>query len=64
MQADAFEIDRGQAHAPFRTPFTQPERKLVGATRAEIAEALRVAQYICGVGCVYTAARALKEVLS
>jgi alkylhydroperoxidase/carboxymuconolactone decarboxylase family protein YurZ len=35
-----------------------------GATKEEIAEALRVAQYICGVGCVYTAARALKEVLS
>ncbi len=34
-----------------------------GATRAEIAEALRVAQYICGVGCIYTAARALKDVL-
>jgi len=34
-----------------------------GATREEISEALRVAQYICGVGCVYTAARALKEVL-
>jgi AhpD family alkylhydroperoxidase len=34
-----------------------------GATREEIAEALRVAQYICGVGCVYTAARALKDVL-
>lgn len=35
-----------------------------GATREEIAEALRVAQYICGVGCVYTAASALKEVLT
>ena len=34
-----------------------------GATKEEIAEALRVAQYICGVGCVYTAARALKEVV-
>jgi AhpD family alkylhydroperoxidase len=34
-----------------------------GATKEEIAEALRVAQYICGVGCVYTAARALREVL-
>lgn len=33
-----------------------------GATKEEIGEALRVAQYICGVGCVYTAARALKEV--
>jgi alkylhydroperoxidase/carboxymuconolactone decarboxylase family protein YurZ len=34
-----------------------------GTTREEITEALRVAQYICGVGCVYTAARALREVL-
>jgi alkylhydroperoxidase/carboxymuconolactone decarboxylase family protein YurZ len=34
-----------------------------GATREEIAEALRVTQYVCGVGCVYTAGRALKEVL-
>ncbi len=34
-----------------------------GATKEEISEALRVAQYICGVGCVYTAARALREVL-
>jgi alkylhydroperoxidase/carboxymuconolactone decarboxylase family protein YurZ len=34
-----------------------------GATKEEITEALRVAQYICGVGCIYTAARALKEVL-
>jgi alkylhydroperoxidase/carboxymuconolactone decarboxylase family protein YurZ len=34
-----------------------------GATKEEIAEALRVAQYICGVGCLYTADRALKEVL-
>ncbi len=32
-----------------------------GATKEEIAEALRVAQYICGVGSVYTAARALKD---
>lgn len=32
-----------------------------GATKKEIAEALRVAQYVCGVGCVYTAARAFKE---
>ena len=33
-----------------------------GATKQEIAEALRVAQYISGVGSTYTAARALKEV--
>ncbi len=32
-----------------------------GATKEEIAEAIRVAQYICGVGSVYTAARAFKE---
>jgi len=25
-----------------------------GATKEEIAEAVRVAQYICGVGCAYT----------
>ena len=31
-----------------------------GATKEEIAEALRVAQYISGVGSVYTASRALK----
>ena len=35
-----------------------------GATKEEIAEALRVAQYICGVGCIYIAALALKEVLN
>lgn len=35
----------------------------VGATKEEIAEALRVAQYICGVGCIYTAGRALRDVL-
>ncbi len=32
-----------------------------GATKEEIMEAIRVAQYICGVGCVYTAARAFKD---
>ena len=34
-----------------------------GATKEEIAEALRVTQFISGVGSVYTAARALKELL-
>lgn len=33
-----------------------------GATREEITETLRVAQYISGVGSVYTAAHALKDV--
>jgi alkylhydroperoxidase/carboxymuconolactone decarboxylase family protein YurZ len=32
-----------------------------GATKEEITETIRVAQYISGVGCVYTAARAFKE---
>lgn len=32
-----------------------------GATKEEIGEALRVAQYISGVGSVYTAAHAFKE---
>jgi alkylhydroperoxidase/carboxymuconolactone decarboxylase family protein YurZ len=32
-----------------------------GATKDEIREAVRVAQYVSGVGSVYTAAQALKE---
>ncbi|MEM2957492.1 MAG: carboxymuconolactone decarboxylase family protein [Candidatus Jordarchaeaceae archaeon] len=32
-----------------------------GATKEEIAEALRVALYVCGAGSAYTAAAALKE---
>lgn len=34
-----------------------------GATKQEILEALRVVHYICGVGCMHTAARALHDVL-
>jgi len=34
-----------------------------GATMPEIGEALRVGQFIGGVGCIYTAARALKDIL-
>jgi len=32
-----------------------------GATKEEIVEAIRVTQYVSGVGSVYTAARAFKE---
>jgi alkylhydroperoxidase/carboxymuconolactone decarboxylase family protein YurZ len=32
-----------------------------GATPEEITEALRVAQYLSGVGCIYMAGQALKE---
>jgi alkylhydroperoxidase/carboxymuconolactone decarboxylase family protein YurZ len=34
-----------------------------GATKEEIVEAVRVANFVCGVGSVYTAAHALKDVL-
>jgi len=34
-----------------------------GASKEEIAEALRVAYYITGAGSIYTAARALNELL-
>jgi alkylhydroperoxidase/carboxymuconolactone decarboxylase family protein YurZ len=34
-----------------------------GATREEIAETLRVAYHLTGVGTLYTASRALKEVM-
>ena len=33
-----------------------------GATREEIMETLRVAYHICGVGCIYAAARGLQGV--
>ena len=34
-----------------------------GASKAEIADALRIVHYICGVGAMYTAAYGLKSVL-
>ena len=34
----------------------------VGATKEEITDAVRVAQYIGGVGCVYTAAAAFNDI--
>jgi alkylhydroperoxidase/carboxymuconolactone decarboxylase family protein YurZ len=33
-----------------------------GATKEEVMEAVRVAGYICGVGSVYTAAAAFREI--
>ena len=38
------------------------EAKKNGASKDEIMEALRVAHFISGVGCIYVAARALKEI--
>ena len=37
------------------------EAMQAGATREEVMEALRVANYISGVGSVYTAAKAFNE---
>ncbi|MFC1943475.1 carboxymuconolactone decarboxylase family protein [Chloroflexota bacterium] len=34
-----------------------------GATKEEIAETLRVTQYVSGVGSIYTASRALKDIV-
>lgn len=34
-----------------------------GATKEEVMEAVKVAQYICGIGSVYTAANALRDIL-
>jgi len=34
-----------------------------GATKQEIAETLRIAEYIGGIGSLYTAANALKELV-
>ena len=34
-----------------------------GATKEEIMESIRVANFISGVGCVYTAAEALRDIL-
>jgi alkylhydroperoxidase/carboxymuconolactone decarboxylase family protein YurZ len=39
------------------------EAKQAGATQEEIMEALRVAQYVSGVGSVYVASHALRDVL-
>ena len=39
------------------------QAKEAGATNQEILEAIRVTHYICGVGPVYTAARALEGIL-
>ena len=36
--------------------------KAAGATKEEIVETIRVAQYISGVGCAYVASHAMKEI--
>jgi alkylhydroperoxidase/carboxymuconolactone decarboxylase family protein YurZ len=57
----AMALDASQGTAEGVRSLTQQALN-AGATREEIMEALRVAQYICGVGCIYTAAHAFKEI--
>jgi alkylhydroperoxidase/carboxymuconolactone decarboxylase family protein YurZ len=53
-------LDASQGTAEGIRSLAQQAMK-AGATKEEIAEAIRVAQYICGVGSVYTAAHAFKD---
>lgn len=54
----AFDAEHG-AENGVRSLATQA--KEAGATNEEIAEVLRVASHLTGVGCLYTASAALKE---
>ena len=56
----ALALDASQGTAEGVRSLAQQAMK-AGATKEEIAESIRVAQYICGVGSVYTAARAFKD---
>ncbi len=56
--AMAFDAEHG-AENGVRSLATQA--KEAGATNEEIAEVLRVASHLTGVGCLYTASAALKE---
>ena len=56
----AMALDASQGTAEGVKSLTQQAMN-AGATKEEIMEAVRVAQYICGVGCVYTAANAFKD---
>ena len=57
----AMALDASQGTAEGVMSLAQQAQK-AGATKEEITETIRVAQYICGVGCVYTAAHAFKEI--
>ena len=58
---NAMALDASQGTVEGEKSLTQQALN-AGATKEEIMEALRVAQYICGAGCVYTAAHAFKEI--
>ena len=57
----AMTLDAAHGTAPGVKSLTQQALQ-AGATKEEIMEALRVAHYICGAGCVYTAANAFREI--
>ncbi len=56
----AMALDASHGTVEGTRSLTQQAMK-AGATREEIMETVRVAQYISGAGCVYTAAHALKD---
>ncbi len=56
----AMALDASHGTVEGTRSLTQQAMK-AGATKEEIMETVRVAQYISGAGCVYTAAHALKD---
>jgi len=56
----AMALDASHGTVEGTRSLTQQAMK-AGATKEEIMETLRIAQYISGVGCVYTAAHAFKD---
>jgi alkylhydroperoxidase/carboxymuconolactone decarboxylase family protein YurZ len=56
----AMALDASHGTVEGTRSLTQQAMK-AGATKDEVTETLRVAQYISGVGCVYTAAHAFKD---
>lgn len=56
----ALDADHGAVHGV--TTLAQRAME-AGVTKQEIAEALRITEYICGIGSLYTAANALKEIV-
>ena len=57
----AMALDASQGTAEGVMSLAQQALK-AGATKEEIMETIRVAQYVCGAGCVYTAAHAFKDI--
>ncbi len=56
----AMALDASHGTVEGTRALTQQAMK-AGATKEEIMETVRVAQYISGVGCVYTAAHSFKD---